>query len=303
MRKQPFCPQPKYGKNHFATVGGHNVHYIEAGSGKPFLLIPGLFSTCSTWNRVIPSLSKEYTVIAIDYLGVGYSDKPLSGFTYTVQEQTDLVAKLIDKLRIRGTEVMGVSYGGIIALNLTARYSNLVRRIICIEGGVKTKSTKVPWSPMIGILKQPVIGYGFIGIIRSGLFTRVLTKLIMGPAWRSMSMKDRKEIVAIVAEETKTASRVPWYQLSRTLETSKEFPEEAKTIKNPVLYLYGENSIFREMAEVNAMFLKSHLPNVRTRCIKDGIHDLQLQKPQEVANLVLEFLGGPQTQVQLSFQF
>ena len=303
MRRQPFCPQPKYGKNQFATVGGHNIHYIEAGGGKPLLLIPGLFSTCSTWNRVVPFLSREYMVIAIDYLGVGYSDKPLSGFTYTVQEQTDLVAKLIDKLRIRGAEVMGVSYGGIIALDLTARYSNLVKRIICIEGGVKTKSTKVPWSPMIGILKQPVIGDGFIGIIRSGLFTRVLTKLIMGPAWRSMSMKDRKEIVAIVAEETKTASRVPWYQLSRTLETSKEFPEEAKTIKNPVLYLYGENSIFREMAEVNAMFLKSHLPNVRTRCIKDGIHDLQLQKPQEVANLVLEFLGGPQTQVQLSFQF
>ena len=118
-----------------------------------------------------------------------------------------------------------------------------------------------------------------------------------------MSIKDRIEIVAIVAEESKTASRVPWYQLSQTLETYKEFPEEAKTIKNPVLYLYGENSIFRETAEANAMFLKSHLPNVKTRCIKDGIHDLQLQKPQEVANLVLQFLGGPHRQVQLSFQF
>jgi len=303
MRKHLFCPQPKYGKNKFATVGGHNVHYIEAGSGKPLLLIPGLLSTCRTWNRVIPFLFKEYMVIAIDYLGVGYSDKPLSGFSYTVQEQTDLVAKLIDKLRIRGADVMGVSYGGIIALNLTARYSNLARRIICIEGGAKTKPTKVPWSPMIGILGRPVIGDGLIGIIRSGLLTRVLTKLIIGEAWRSMSIKDRREIVAIVAEESKTASRVPWYQLSQTLETSKEFPEEAKTIKNPVLYLYGENSIFRETAEANAMFLKSHLPNVTTKCIKDGIHDLQLQKPQEVANLVLEFLGGPQRQVQLSFQF
>ena len=116
MRKYLLCPQSKYGKNQFATVGGHNIHYIEAGSGKPLLLIPGLFNTCSTWNRVIPFLSKEYMVIAIDYLGVGYSDKPLSGFSYTVQEQTDLVAKLIDKLPIRGTDVMGVSYGGIIVL-------------------------------------------------------------------------------------------------------------------------------------------------------------------------------------------
>ncbi len=303
MRKHFFGPQPQYGKNQFATVGGHNIHYIEVGSRKPLILIPGLFSTCSTWNRVVPFLSKEYKVIAIDYLGVGYSDKPLTGFSYTVQEQTDLVAKLIDKLRIRGADVMGVSYGGMMALNLTARYSNLVRRIICIEGGAKTKPTKIPWSPMIGILRRPVIGYGLIGIIRSGLLSRVLAKLIMGEAWQSLSIKDRREIVAIIAQETRTASRVPWYKLSRTLEMSKEFPEEAKTIKNPVLYLYGENSMFRETAEVNAMFLKSHLPNIETRCIKDGIHDLQLQKPQEVASLALEFLGGPHRQIQLSFQF
>ena len=45
------------------------------------------------------------------------------------------------------------------------------------------------------------------------------------------------------------------------------------------------------MAKANATFLKAHLPNVEILSIQDGIHDLQLQKPEEVAALVLEFLA------------
>jgi pimeloyl-ACP methyl ester carboxylesterase len=45
------------------------------------------------------------------------------------------------------------------------------------------------------------------------------------------------------------------------------------------------------MAKANATFLKAHLPNVEVLSIQDGIHDLQLQKPEEVAAFVLEFLA------------
>jgi len=45
------------------------------------------------------------------------------------------------------------------------------------------------------------------------------------------------------------------------------------------------------MAETNAEFLKNHLPDVKVVRFDDGIHDLELQKPKEVATLVLEFLA------------
>ncbi len=37
--------------------------------------------------------------------------------------------------------------------------------------------------------------------------------------------------------------------------------------------------------------LKTHLPYVEVVSLKDGIHNLELQKPEEVANLILEFLN------------
>jgi pimeloyl-ACP methyl ester carboxylesterase len=106
-----------------------------------------------------------------------------------------------------------------------------------------------------------------------------------------MSEGEKREVVEIMGQNNKTASRVSWHLISRTLETSRDFTDQAKTIQNPVLYLYGGNSYYHGMAETNAEFLKNHLPNVEIVRFNDGIHDLELQKPREVATLVLEFLA------------
>jgi hypothetical protein len=45
------------------------------------------------------------------------------------------------------------------------------------------------------------------------------------------------------------------------------------------------------MAETNAEFLRAHLRNAKIVRFNDGIHDLELQKPEDVAALVLEFLA------------
>jgi pimeloyl-ACP methyl ester carboxylesterase len=120
----------------------------------------------------------------------------------------------------------------------------------------------------------------------------------MGKAWEEMSETERKEIVEIVSQNNKTASRVSWYRISQTIETSRDFSDEAKTIQIPILYLYGGNSTYHDMAATNAEFLKTHLQNVEIVRFKDGIHDLELQKPEEVARLILEFLKGGNTEGQ-----
>jgi pimeloyl-ACP methyl ester carboxylesterase len=45
------------------------------------------------------------------------------------------------------------------------------------------------------------------------------------------------------------------------------------------------------MAVTNAEFLRTHLRNATIVRFDDGIHDLELQKPEDVAALVLEFLA------------
>ena len=286
--KHEVYSKSKYGQDRFVVVQNRNIHYVETGEGQPIVLIPGAWSSYRYWNRITPLLSSHYRVLALDYLGAGDSDKPRSGFRYTVEEQADLIAGMIETLQISKIHIIGTSYGGSIALNLAARYPDRVGKIVSIEGnGMKHK--KVPYRPMGSLLKWPLFGEVPISVARSGLLDKMIAKGLMGKAWRPMGDHEREEIVEIISQTNKTASRIPWYRISRTLVTSKDFAEEAKAIRIPILYLYGENSGYREMAEANAEFLKTHLPYVEVFCLKDGIHDLELQKPEEVARIILEF--------------
>jgi len=285
--------KPKYGMDKFVVVQGYNVHYVEAGEGHPILLIPGAFSTYRHWNRVIPYLSKHYKLLCMDYLGAGDSDKPKSGFRYTIEEQADLIVKMMEALHIPQMDILGVSYGGAIALNLAARYPERVGKIVSIEGnGINgSKHLKISYGPMEDLLRFPVVGEIPIGVIRSGLADRFVAKSVMGKGWNDFSEAEMKEVMEIISQSNRTASRISWYHISRTLKTSRDFTEEAKTISTPILYLYGKNSDYHEMAKSNAIFLKTHLTDVEVVSFEDGIHDVQLQKPEDVARLILEFLA------------
>jgi pimeloyl-ACP methyl ester carboxylesterase len=272
----------QYGIDKFAVVSDHHIHYVE-------LLIPGAFSTYRDWNRIIPFLSKQYRVLAIDYLGVGDSDKPRSGAGYTIEAQADLIVEMMDILHIPKADIVGVSYGGGMALNIATRYPDRVNKIVCIEGN-GLKNEKLPYRPMGAILRWPVISDAAVGVIRSGLIDHVGVRLIMGPAWHEMSEEEKKEVFGIISQNNKTASRFSWYHISRSMKTSKDFTEEVKRVDLPILYLYGKKSGYLYMAETNAAFLKKYLSDVTIICFEDGIHDLELQKPAEVADLIAGFL-------------
>ena len=283
----------EYGVDKFVVVEGYNVHYVEVGEGEPVFLISGAFSTYRHWNRMIPYLSKHYKLLCIDYIGAGDSDKPVSGFGYTIEEQADLMVKMMEVLRISKVHILGVSYGGAIALNLAARYPDKVDKIVSIEGnGINgNKYQKLSYGPMADFLRFPLIGEMAVGVIRSGLADRFVAKSVMGKAWDDLNELERKEVMEIVSQNNRTASRSSWFHICRTLKTSRDFTEEAKRISTPILYLYGGNSDYYEMAKGNAEFLKAHLPDVQVVRFDDGIHDLELQKPEDVATLVLEFLS------------
>ena len=64
----------------FITTYGAKIHYVEAGSGAPVILIHGLADNVAIWDAVIPALAARFRVIALDQIGFGRSDKPLLNY-------------------------------------------------------------------------------------------------------------------------------------------------------------------------------------------------------------------------------
>ena len=63
----------------FIEVNGNTIHYLKQGKGKPLILVHGFAGSTYTWRHLIPLLTDNYTVYAIDVLGFGLSDKPPDG--------------------------------------------------------------------------------------------------------------------------------------------------------------------------------------------------------------------------------
>jgi pimeloyl-ACP methyl ester carboxylesterase len=286
---------PVAATDRFVTVAGYRVHYIDAGRGTPVILIPGSYSTCRAWDRLVPLLAADYRLLAVDYVGTGESDKPTRGFGYTAQEQADIVAGMIEQLALAPAHLVGASYGGVIVLLVAAGYPQHVAKVVSIEGSAVVPE-KLPGSPLESMLKYPILGDMFIALVRTGWLSRPLLKTIAGAWYPHMTAADRQEMLEQLAYNARSAARIPWYRVSVAHKHAVGLEALCQTIRAPVLYLYGEQSDFRPMVDANLRFFEAHLPHVQAAELPGGIHDLAFQKPLEVAVLIRRFfLGQPET--------
>jgi pimeloyl-ACP methyl ester carboxylesterase len=99
---------------------GLRVFYRDEGSGPPLLLLHG-FPT-SSWDRskIWLQLAGRYRVIALDYGGFGFSDKPAAG-PYSIFAYADQTEALLDRLGIGRAHVLAHDLGDTVAQELLAR--------------------------------------------------------------------------------------------------------------------------------------------------------------------------------------
>jgi pimeloyl-ACP methyl ester carboxylesterase len=280
----------KYGTDRFAVVDGFNIHYVEVGNGPPVMLIPGAFCTYRVWNRIVPILSKDYKILAVDYIGVGDSDKP-EEFGYTIQEQADILAEMIRQLDLGKVRLVGSSYGGLISLDLAARYPELVDSVVSIEGGALIIPEVLRYKGMSDVFQWPLVGDVLWSLMKTNLFPETVSKAVIGDAWDEFDAAEREEIQEMLSANIGTASRTSWFGIDRTISGTIDITDDVLKMKVPLLYVYGGLSKYREMSELNAWIFKDNLPSAQVVRIEGGIHDVHMQYPARLAWLFTGFSG------------
>ncbi|SPZ85484.1 alpha/beta fold hydrolase [Sphingobacterium multivorum] len=120
------------------------VYYEVYGTGKPIVLLHGAFMTISTnWSQLIPELSKNRKVIAIELQGHGHSPYSDRKFDHAILAAD--VAKVMDYLKIEHAAVLGYSYGGAVAYQFAIQYPKRLDELVIISATYKSKG----WMPEI----------------------------------------------------------------------------------------------------------------------------------------------------------
>ena len=128
-------------KNGTIKNNGQELYYEIHGEGAPLVLIMGIGYDASLWGLYqVPALSKEFQVIVFDNRDVGRSSK--ANGPYTIADMADDVAGLMDGLQIKRAHMLGISMGGMIALEFALRHPERVDKLILSGTGAATGLAK-----------------------------------------------------------------------------------------------------------------------------------------------------------------
>jgi 4,5:9,10-diseco-3-hydroxy-5,9,17-trioxoandrosta-1(10),2-diene-4-oate hydrolase len=113
----------------FVLVNGAKIHYQQAGTGRPLLLLHGLVGSAKNWRQNISFLACHSTVYAVDLFNMGESDR-VPGLDAGLEATADRLAAYMDALGLDEADISGHSHGGAIAMMFAARHPHRVRSLI-----------------------------------------------------------------------------------------------------------------------------------------------------------------------------
>lgn len=110
------------------NVGGARIDFVQAGAGRDLVLFHSLLTDRTLFDQVITLLGRDWRLTLVNLPGFGESDPAGPA----IEDYADRVALLFSALELnpKSTDVLGVSFGGFVAIALAARHGHLFSRLV-----------------------------------------------------------------------------------------------------------------------------------------------------------------------------
>ncbi len=273
----------------FRTVktpaGPVRLAVIERGQGRPILLLHGFATSSYTWHAIIPELSKNHRVIAIDLRGFGASDKPIDDH-YSIQDQTEAVQAFVEQENLRDLTVVGHSLGGgialVMALNAEQQRKPRIRNIVLIN----SLAYRQPMPIFFRLLQIPMVG--------DLSMTLVPPEIQAGQGLRLAYYDPDKISGQDVAEYANTLySAAAKHALTKTIEqlvpdNIDEIALRYKTIKMPALIVWCQQD--KVVPVVLGLRLHEEMRSSELALFSQCGHMPQEEKPEDTLAAIQAFL-------------
>lgn len=265
-------------------VGGNKLRYIKTGKGPALVLLHTLRTQLDLFEKVIPELSKHFTVYALDYPGHGYSDIPDA--RYDAAFFTDAVEGFLDKLDLRNVTLAGVSIGGSLALILAARKNPRVARVIAINPYDYAKGRGMARSSIFGRF----VTYASLAPVIGETVMRLRNSFIMGAVLRG-GVADAKSISPALGKEMYLVGNRPGHyraflSLLRNSASWEDATKDYGRIEIPALLIWGDRDWAKQTEREHDRRL---IPGVEMTTLAHGSHFLPLDRPEELSKAIIGF--------------
>jgi len=104
------------------------IYYEVHGEGAPLVLLNGIMMNTMSWAEHIPRLKDRYQVIVYDMRDQGQSARLKEGYDISIHAED--LKRLLGHLNIQKTHLLGVSYGGQVAMIFSLKFPHMVKRLV-----------------------------------------------------------------------------------------------------------------------------------------------------------------------------
>lgn len=261
---------------HQLAAGRLNVW--TGGSGRPVLVVPGFgVDNLWQWYPQLPALARKRHVVAPDLLGFGGSGSP--GQAGVLARQTQACGQLMESLGHRDYDVLGLSYGGFVALALASEGAPIGRLVIsdcpgpCFDYGDYERLCERFEVDHIAQLLMPGDAAGV---------RRLLHVAWHNPPW----IPDF--VLADVHAATFVARRAEQRPVLDDLVEQTRSPPDIR-IRQPTLVLWGEHDRFFPLS--GGERLVERLDDATLHVFGGNAHAPNLQSSGDFTRRALSFLG------------
>lgn len=135
-------------KSRYVEANGIRQHVVIGGSGPALLLVHGWPENWYAWRFLMPTLARNFTVVAVDQRGIGLTEKTTDG--YDAGTLADDLAALMTALGHQKFAVVGHDTGYIVSYALAADHRDRVSRLVLAEipGPPGVTDPDVPPAPL-----------------------------------------------------------------------------------------------------------------------------------------------------------
>ncbi|MCO6453069.1 MAG: alpha/beta fold hydrolase [Caldilineales bacterium] len=245
------------------------IHYHDLGEGPPVLLLHGLGSCGSDWFPITPALAPHHRLVLPDLRGHGQSSLPLSR-DFSINCMTRDIVGLLDHLDLASADVIGLSLGGCVALQMACTEPRRVRRLVLVNTFARLQSNGA------GMWKQRLRRVGAALGDMDSLAELVASSLFADPAFQTFVYERFR--CNDLGSMRRCMISIARFDLRSRL----------SAISSPTLILVGDRdaTVPRRCADQ----LASGIPNARMQIVADAGHALPYDQPDEFVTAVEDFL-------------
>ncbi|HWZ59112.1 MAG TPA: alpha/beta hydrolase [Gemmatimonadaceae bacterium] len=145
----------------FADTTFGRIAYVERGSGRAALFLHGYPLNGFQWRGALERLSPYRRCIAVDFMGLGYSEIP-EHQSLAPDQQADMLAAVLDRLSISRVDVVASDSGGAVAQLFVTRHATRVRTLLLTNCDTESDSPPPSFVPVIKLAEAGTLADRFL---------------------------------------------------------------------------------------------------------------------------------------------